>query len=108
MENFDLGTFLFYAFLGWLTIRILHKYLERQNQEMKGRLPELKEKIKKNIVPVTIEKHGDIYYAFERETNTFVAQGRTANEIREAMQKRFPEKTFMANEQHLKELGLDL
>ena len=108
MENFDIGTFLLTAFLFWILLKILQGYLERRNHEMEQALNDLKDKIKKTIVVVNIEKHGDMYYAFERETDSFVAQGRSAEEIREAMKKRFPEKTFMANEQHLKELGLEL
>lgn len=108
MENFDWGSFIFYAFLGWLAMRITQGYLERRNQELQNEIDYIRKKVKEKIILVKIEKHKDTYYVFERETDTFVAQGRTAEELKEAMLKRFPHKTFMAPEEHLKEVGLEL
>lgn len=106
MENFNIASFVFYALLTWLILRIIQGYLERKNQELQADIDLIKNKIKSQIMIVNIEKHGDCYYLFDKETDTFVAQGKTVEEIKDAMQKRYPGKTFMANEKHLEELGL--
>jgi len=108
MEDFNWGTFVLYAFVGWFILRILQNYLIRKNDEMQQDIEFVRKKIKDTIVIISVEKHGDIYYAFDKETDTFIAQGKDGKEMKEAMTKRFPNKTFLTNEQHMKELGLDL
>lgn len=108
MENFDWGSFIFYALLGWLAMRITQGYLEHKNQELQNEINLIRKKVKEKIVLVKIEKHQDTYYIFESETDSFVAQGKTVEELKEAMHKRYPDKTFMASEEHLKEIGLTL
>jgi hypothetical protein len=59
------------------------------------------------VIEVNIEKHQDTFYLFSRENNQFIAQGKTKEEITEAIQQRFKGYRVMAQEEQLKELGLD-
>ena len=92
----------------WLVLKLIAGFLHAKNAQLQGQLKDLEQKVKELFVRVNIEKHGDIYYVFEKETDRFVAQGRTAEEIKEIMQKRFPNKTFVATDEELKESGLTL
>lgn len=92
----------------WLVVKLITGYLRAKNEVLHKQLEEINKKVKELIVRVTIEKHGDIFYIFEKETDRFVAQGRTADEIKEVMQKRFPEKTFIATDEEIKRTGLTL
>lgn len=58
---------------------------------------ELKEKLIKLIHTIKQEKHGDIYYWFDVETDQFLAQGRTDTEIIDVLKKRFPDHIFIIN-----------
>ena len=59
------------------------------------------------IIEVNIEKHQDCFYLFNKDDNQFIAQGKTKDEIVNAIQQRFKGYRIMAQEEQLKELGLD-
>jgi hypothetical protein len=99
---------IFWLFVIWLFMKMWVKYLIARNEILREDLEAVSKKIKETIVNVNIEKHGDIFYVFEKETNNFIAQGQTMSEIKEIMQKRFPKKTFVATEDHIKESGLEI
>ncbi len=48
----------------------------------------------KNGTELQIERHGDELYAFIKDTDQFVAQGKSLPELLEQAQKRFPGKKF--------------
>jgi hypothetical protein len=92
----------------WLVLKLIAGYLHAKNAQLKDQLNELDKKVKELFVRVSIEKHGEVYYIFEKETDRFVAQGKTADEIKEIMQQRFPNKTFIATDEEIKSSGLTL
>jgi hypothetical protein len=104
----DIISVLFWTFVIWFVLKFIALYLKSRNDLLREDLDAVSKKIKETIIDVNIEKHGDIFYVFEKETDNFVAQGKTITELKEVMQKRFPKKTFVATEQHLKESGLEL
>lgn len=59
------------------------------------------------VIEVDIEKHQDDFYLFNRETSEFVAQGKSKEELVEAINRRFKGYRVLAQEEQLKELGLD-
>lgn len=58
-------------------------------------------------IEVDIEKHQDMFYLFNRENREFVAQGKNKDELVEAINYRFKGYRVLAQEEQLKELGLD-
>jgi hypothetical protein len=58
-------------------------------------------------IEVDIEKHQDMFYLFNRENSEFVAQGKNKDELVEAINHRFKGYRILAQEERLKELGLD-
>lgn len=49
---------------------------------------------KVNGTELKIERHGDVLYAYIKETNQFVAQGSNLTQVIDEAQKRFPGKKF--------------
>lgn len=49
-----------------------------------------------SVLFVKVEKHGDSYYLFTEDTEEFVAQGKTLDEIREIVGKRYHGKKSIA------------
>ena len=77
--------------------RVLSKFVEQAQEESK--------EVKKNMVRINIERHNDMFYVYDRDTNQFMAQGKTQTELEEILQKRFPGKRFGASEENLIEVG---
>ena len=59
---------------------------------------ELKEKLIKLIHYVNQEKHGECYYWFDKETDQFLAQGTTEEEIKKHLQERFKGHIFVLDD----------
>lgn len=43
---------------------------------------------------VNIERHGDMVYAYTKQDDQFIAQGKNMTELLESMKKRFPNRRF--------------
>ena len=61
--------------------------------------------IKRNMIKIKIEKHGEGFFVYGLEDNEFMAQGSNRKELEENLRKRYPGKTFAAEEDNLKEVG---
>jgi len=108
MENFDLWSFIGYFLIGWVAMKFAQLYLEAKNQMLEAEIETLTKKVKQLVVRVNVERHGDMFYLFEKETDQFIAQGRDADEIKQILQARFPQKTFFADDESVKNSGLSL
>lgn len=78
----------------------LHMRKKRlENEQSVARLhQENPQETHSKIFTVYAEKHGDIIYLFEEDTNEFLAQGRDAREIGNHINQRFPHiKIFKLN-----------
>jgi nucleotide-binding universal stress UspA family protein len=93
---------LFYVVLGWIFARILLDvllYLLRaKNAQLKEELVQAAKELKDKIILVNIEKHGDTLYLFEKDTDRFIAQGKTTEEIMKHCKERFPKQSVIASE----------
>lgn len=63
------------------------------------------DEIKQNLIKIKIEKHEEGFYVYGLEDNEFMAQGSNRKELEENLRKRYPGKTFAAEEDNLKEVG---
>lgn len=55
----------------------------------------------KRIHIVKQEKYEEMYYWFDRDSDQFLAQGRTMDEIRNVLQQRFRDHVFVLNENQM-------
>jgi hypothetical protein len=58
-----------------------------------------------SFINITIEKHNNIFYVYERDTNEFMAQGSTQKEVEANLRKRYPGKSFGCAESVLSDTG---
>lgn len=61
----------------------------------------IKKKIKEYVRVIKQEKHGENYYLFDAETDMFVAQGKTDEEIKTVLKSRFPKHVFLLNDEYM-------
>ena len=54
-----------------------------------------------------LEKHSDVIFAYNKETDEFLGQGDTLTSLSDALRERFPNTSFAVTEENLKELGLN-
>ena len=74
-----------------LTQLLKHVEIEEEQEELK--------------MPISVEKHNDILFVYNKTTNEFLAQGKTATELSDALEKRFPGKRFECTPEHLEILN---
>lgn len=108
MEDFNWSGFIIWTLCIWVVLKVVQGYLEAKNEQLKKDLEELEKKVKKAIIKVNIEKHGDVFYLFEKDTDKFIAQGKDADEIKIVLEKYYPNKTVFADKKHLETVGLKL
>lgn len=106
MEDFNWTGFIFWFFVGWAVLKFVQKYLEAKNEVLKEELEQLQKRVKDKFIQVNIEKHGDVYYLFEKETDRFIAQGTNMDELKAHCDARFKNKVIFANDEELKSAGL--
>lgn len=88
-----------YRFREHLATKKMDNLVQRLSQEM--------EEVKSNVMLVTIEKHGDMFLVYEKDTNRFLTQSTNQKELGENLKKMFPNKRFAASHQNMREVGYD-
>jgi hypothetical protein len=58
------------------------------------------------MIPITIEKVDDVFYVYNGEDKTFMAQGKSRRDLEDALNIRYPGKKFAALPSNLREVGL--
>ena len=92
--------------IGW-NLREYHAMRKIHELLQKAEELEVKEGSVENRTKMRLEKHGELIYAFEEETDTFIAQGKDLLALDEAIRKRFPDKKFSVQEQNLKDIAVE-
>jgi len=93
--------------LVWLASKFILFYLQAKNEILKEELDRLTKQLKDNIIQVNVEKHGSVFYLFEKDTNRFIAQGADINEIKKKCADRFKDTVIVADSDELKKYGLE-
>ena len=95
--------FIFYFFVGLIITKIclavLEGFLRKRNEEMFDDITQVAKELTDKFILVNIEKHGDVMYLFEKNTNRFIAQGKTKEEIQTHCNQRFPGRTIITDEE---------
>lgn len=79
----------------FIIIDIVAKYIERiEDKRLDEKLEKGLEKLRETIIPSRIESANGILYLYNKETNDFIAQGTTFEELNDNAKRRYPEKLF--------------
>lgn len=93
--------------IGWILLKVIIFYRVQQilnNISQQDQPNKLKEPTVKHL---KFERIGDRIYAYESDTNAFMAYGETKQQIVDSLNSRFPYISFKANSKNMKEVGLD-
>lgn len=60
----------------------------------------------RDLVPIKIEEHNGVLFVYNKQDNSFMAQGKNKTELEDALNARFPGKRFSASQEELEKAGL--
>lgn len=86
--------FVFWMFIVALLVRVFSENYRTEETEKE----EIKDRLTKLIHVVQPEQHGDVTYWFDKETDAFLGQGCTDDEIIAQLKARFPLHIFITDE----------
>jgi hypothetical protein len=66
----------------WLASKFILFYVQAKNEVLKEELDKLTKQLNDKIIHVKVEKHGSVFYLFEKDTHRFIAQGSDLNEVK--------------------------
>lgn len=89
----------------YFALKFISLYLKSRNEILAEQLEGLTKQLKEQIIHVNIEKHGSVFYLFEKDTDRFIAQGTSIDEVKEHCLARFKDKTVVADELQMEQLG---
>lgn len=78
----------------WYAMRIVNKLTQDMSEK-------IVDEFKKNVINITVEEQDGVLYIYSKE-GTFLAQGKTMQELEEILEKKFPGKFFNASPEDLK------
>jgi len=99
LVGFFIGTVLYKTYID-IKVKLLEKRLEE-------RIELTLTQLKKSIINSKIEVDNGVYYLYNRETNEFIAQGNTFDELEKAAKTKFPDKLFNVPQKELNEIIKD-
>lgn len=88
--------------LGWV---LREEMAKRRVDALLNQLGGELENVAKDLINIKIEQHSGMYYVFNKETDEFMAQASTRQELEDSLAERYPEKRFAATPENLKEVG---
>jgi len=85
---------LFWYMVGHFVLGLLEGYLRNRTQELQEETTEILKELNEIIHRVRVEEHGNMFYWFDEDSNTFLAQGKNLEEAKAQLRSRFPKHIF--------------
>jgi hypothetical protein len=105
MTDFVIDT-IFWLVVFWLVIKMWEKYLVAKTESLKEQIKDMQEQVKNRVILVNIEKHDNVFYLYDKDTQEFIAQGSNFNEVKKNCETRFKGRSVIADEVQMEQLGL--
>jgi len=103
IEISDLIIIFIAFFIGWIAREV---WAVRQVEKMWTTAVEAEiNDNKENLIQIVIEKDNDMFFVYDKSHKSFMAQGRTREEVEDNLHKRYPGQLFAAHPDNLREIG---
>lgn len=96
---FCIGIFIIGAAYGW---DLREKYAKHLLDKL---VTHIESEVQEDMLHIIIEKHNEMFYVYDRQTKTFMAQGKSKEELENVLHDKYPNKRFACPESVLKEVG---
>jgi len=93
---------------GFVASYIIKRELIGTEEEINEQVQEIMDKMKQTVIPCKLEFVNNTILMYNRETNEFIAQGDTFDELETRLKKEFPDKYFDVRQEdidHAKTIG---
>jgi murein L,D-transpeptidase YafK len=97
-----LAGMIFCIWFGWYMREAVAKYKMQKLLEL---AQQMEEQLPENYIKIVIEKHNDMFFVYDENDNTFLAQASSKEELDKSLRSRFPGKMFAVKEENLIEVG---
>jgi hypothetical protein len=106
--NFDFLELFFFAwFCMWLGWKLREVFAQHMVNQLSDRLTIRLHDTIENAIPIAIERHENVFYVYNVDTNSFMTQGSTRKELERNLQRLFPDQIFKASEENMREVGFE-
>lgn len=105
MQELSIIDFALGFVVGWLLFKLIQAVIAIRKIIKEIENQALVEVVKSHI-HVNIEKHGDSFYLYDKETDVFIAQGKNFDELKERCQMLFKDCTVVADHSVMETMGL--
>ena len=89
---------IFWYFVINLVIDLLAGFYIKHKSEKKEIEAQIVERLNEIVHQVEIDQHNDMYYWYDKDDRTFLAQGKNTEEIVVVLKQRFSDHIFLINE----------
>lgn len=76
--------------------QLKHEYEEMMSEAM--------EEVKKDVVNIKVEMHEDQVFVYKKEDGSYLAHGKTINDLEDILTEKFPGKLFNCSKEELRRL----
>ena len=97
-----IGIFIFGAGYGW---RMRELHAQRMVDKLVSNIETEVKKTQEHLFHISIEKHKDVIYVYEKETSRFIVQAKSQDELEEILKEKYPNKKFACSEEQLRAVG---
>lgn len=95
--------FWFYgAYFGW---KARENYAKKLTAKLLENIKGQEQEENSTLIQIKIEQHAGMFYVYDKQDNSFMAQGSTKEELENALSYRYPGKRFAAAEEELEKAG---
>lgn len=94
----------FSIWFGWHMREVVARHKMQQLLKLAEEMED-DDELPDNYIRVTIEKHNDMFFVYDEDDNTFLAQAANQEELDKSLRARFPGKLFAVKEKNLIDMG---
>lgn len=99
----ELILIVFCFILGWWAREIYAIYVLKKIAKNISNM--VAENVQDSMINISVEKHEDLFLVYEKDSGTFLAQGKNIRELSDILLKKYPGKFFNASAEDMKLLG---
>ena len=77
-----------------------------KNESLVEQIRDMQAQMKNSFILVDTEKHDNVFYLYEKDTQEFIAQGSNFDEVKKNCEARFKGRSVVADEVQMEKFGL--
>jgi hypothetical protein len=107
----------FFLYLGWVgflsliffagTVYGFYIHKREVDRRINNIMYAFQQDLAENSIQISLERHNDIIFVYDKHTKQFMAQGKNAKEVEDQLKVKYPGKKFAASTEEIIKSGLN-